>query len=87
MGWDGWGGTSSGWLNGGRKRRTKRASASSNGSRGKKRRKKATRRAKRSTTRSSSLSRARAKLKGGKRLKKGSAEAKAWMAKLRRMRK
>jgi hypothetical protein len=26
-------------------------------------------------------------LKGGKRLKKGSAEAKAWMAKLRRMRK
>jgi hypothetical protein len=26
-------------------------------------------------------------LKGGKRLKKGSAEAKAWMAKIRRMRK
>lgn len=71
---------------GGRKRKTSRASSSCVGCAGKKRRKKATRRRKSSTSRSTTR---RAKRANGKpaRLVKGSAAAKAYMAKLRKMRK
>lgn len=94
MGWDGYGAQdmathgfgSRRSRSGGRKRRTKRASNSSNGSTGRKRRKKATRRTRNSGSRSSSLSKARARLKAGKRLVKGSAEAKAYMANIRKKR-
>lgn len=94
MGWDGYGAqelATHGFgrlRSGGRKRRTKRASGSCKGCSGRKRRKaKTTRRSRSSSPRSSSLSRARARLKSGKRLVKGSAEAKAYMAAIRKKRK
>lgn len=91
MGWDGYSAqdlATHGFgrsRSGGRKRRTKAATGSCNGCGAKKRRRKATRRTKSSTSRSTSR---RSKRASGKaRLVKGSAAAKAYMAKLRKMRK
>lgn len=92
MGWDGWSAqdiATHGFgrsRSGGRKRKTSRASSSCAGCASKGGRRKKTRRRKSSTSRSTSR---RAKRASGKpaRLVKGSAAAKAYMAKLRKMRK
>lgn len=92
MGWDGYSAqdlATHGFgrsRSGGRKRKTTRATASCSGCAAKKRRSKGTRRRKSSTSRSTSR---RSKRASGKpaRLVKGSAAAKAFMAKLRKMRK
>jgi hypothetical protein len=95
MGWDGYGAqdmATHGFGSmrsraGGAKRRKKAASGSCNGCTAKARRKKATRRTRSSASRSSALKSARASVKAGKRLVKGSAAAKAYMASIRKLRK